>query len=150
MRIVKESEPDADGGFVGQIQDVHFENGSGKRIPNIPHLSSLFLFWDNDVEQFDEGDAIVQSFVVPEPEGASNIESGSTTFGSILRASAALRKRRPNLQAVIHNLSHWVHESEGFQLFLREAKKHGVVDSVIHQRPLTAPQFLKPSKRRSR
>ena len=36
MRIVKLSEPDAEGGFDGEIQDVHFENAAGERIPNIP------------------------------------------------------------------------------------------------------------------
>jgi hypothetical protein len=148
MRIVKKSRPDADGGFIGQIQDTHFENAAGMRIPSIPHLSSLFMFWDNDVEQVDEGDAIVQSFVVPEPEGTSTIDTASRTLRQILDASAALRKRPANLQSVIHDLEHWVHKAGGFHEFLREAIKHGVVDKVRRQRPRRQPGFLKQSHRR--
>jgi Holliday junction resolvase len=147
MRIVKESEPDADGGFIGLIQDIHFENAAGKRIPSIPHLSSLFMFWDNEAEQIDEGDAIVQSFVVPEPAGTRTIETASRTLRQILGASAALRKRPANLQAVIHDLEHWVHKPDGFDAFLRESMKHGVVDKIRRQRPRRLPTFLKGSRR---
>jgi hypothetical protein len=150
MRIERMSEADAEGSFEGVIRDVHFENPAGQRIPSIPHLSSLFLFWQNDVELVDEDDAIIQSFVVPEPEGMDTIASGSDTFSRILHASARLRRRRPNLQAVMHTLTHWVHEPEGFQLFLGAARKHGVVDKVMHVRPRTAPSFLKASKRAQR
>ena len=139
---MKKSEPDADGGFIGEIQDTHFENSAGMRIPSIPHLSSLFMFWHNDVEQLDEGDAIVQSFVVPKPEGTSTIDTASRTLRQILDASAALYKRPANLQAVIHDLEHWVHKPGGFHEFLREAMKHGVVDKVRRQRPRKQPGFL--------
>jgi len=148
MRIVKKSEPDADGRFIGEIQDTHFENPAGMRIPSIPHLSSLFMFWDNDVEQRDEGDAIVQSFVVPEPEGTSTIDTASRTLRRILDTSAALYKRSANLQAVIHDLEHWVHKPGGFHVFLREAVKHGAIDRVRRQRPHRQPGFLKRSPRR--
>jgi hypothetical protein len=148
MRIVKKSEPDANGGFIGEIQDTHFENAAGMRIPSIPHLSSLFMFWANDVEQFDEGDAIVQSFVLPEPEGTSTIDTASRTLRQILDASAALYKRPANLQAVIHDLEHWVHKPGGFQRFLHEAMKHGVVDKIRRQRPRRQPAFLRRSQRR--
>lgn len=80
------------------------------RRPSVPRLSSLFIFWANDVERFDEGDAIVQSFVVPEPGGISTIDTASRTLRQILAASAALPKRPANLQAVIHDREQWVHK----------------------------------------
>jgi hypothetical protein len=139
LRFHKLSEPDEAGGFDAEIQDPHFVNSSGERIPNIPHLSSLFLFWDNDVEQVDEGDAIVQSFVIPETDLG---EFASRTLSKIVHAIAGFKGAEPNWPAITHDAAHFAHETGGFRRVAEEGAKHGVISHVFRQRPQEMPRFL--------
>jgi hypothetical protein len=82
MSIRKVTAPDPEtGSFEGQFHNIHFTNPAGERIPDIRHLGSLFMFWENDAEQFEEGDDIVQRFVVPD---SGRNEFASRTLGSIV------------------------------------------------------------------
>lgn len=67
-----------------------FLNGDGTRVPDIPHLASLFIFWENEVEQLDEDDAIIQRLVIPDTELG---EFASWTLGKLVHAFATLKNR---------------------------------------------------------
>ncbi len=140
MRIKKLSPPDDNGGFRGEIEDIYFTNPAGERIPNIPHLSSLFLIWDNEVDEVDEGDAIVQSFVIPD---VGYGEFASRTLGKLLRSFAALDKRDVDLRRVMHDTLHWVHNAGEFRQVVNQGAEYGVFTRVLRLRPRNLPAFLK-------
>ena len=70
-------------------QLTYFVNPAGERVPDIPHLHSLFLLWENDAEQVDEGDAVVQGFVITVPDLEYG-EFASRTLSNLLRSVSAL------------------------------------------------------------
>ncbi len=140
MRIRKLTKPDPEtGGFRGRIHDSHFENPSGNRIPDVPHLLSLFMFWDNEVEEFDDGDDIVQSFVVSDTGCA---EFASRTLGQIVHASARLRRSLVSWRSVVHDAKHLAHDSGRLRALVAEGAKHGVITNVMRTFPSSAPSFL--------
>jgi hypothetical protein len=140
MRIRKLTEPDPEtGGFDGEIQDVHFVNSIGKSIPNIPHLSSLFMFWDNETELVEDGNDIVQSFVVSDTRV---VEFASRTLRQIVRAFAAIHKSRVSWRSIAHDVKHLGHDSGRLRALVEEGSKHGVISNIWNFRPRTAPSFL--------
>jgi len=139
MRIKKLTEPDEGGAFDGRIEDVHFVNAEGTRIPNIPHLASLFIFWENEAEQLDEGDAIVQSFVIPDT-GLG--EFASRTLGKLVHAFATLQKTDVNWRAITHDTEHWSHQRGQIRSVVEEGAEHGVFTNVFRMMPKHRPTFL--------
>jgi hypothetical protein len=141
MRIEKLSAPDVDGSFKGIVSDAYCTNPSGERIPEIPHLSSLFLFLDNDVEEVDEGKAIVQRFVIRDtglPEFASR------TLPKIVDALAAVYRKDLDWRMIIHDIDHWdwAHATGEFRKTIDAASRLGVVTDIDRLRPKTRPAFL--------
>lgn len=139
MRIKKLSEVDEEGEFDGQITEAYFVNASGQRIPDISHLSSLFLVWEDEVEIIDEGDTVVQSFTISDT-GLS--EFASRTMIQMASALSELGGRALNLRKLMHDTSHWVHDSGQFLTVIEQCAEHGVVTKRFHQRPLDFPSFL--------
>jgi len=139
VRIRKLTEPDSEGGFDGEVTDAHFENPLGERVPEIPHLLSLFLFWDSDGEVIEEGNYVVQSFVVPEVEIA---EFASRTLSRIMNAWAGMKQRPVNWRAIIHDASHFAHNSGQLHSVLREGARYGVVTDLSTLHPSSPPSFL--------
>jgi hypothetical protein len=139
MRIKKLSEMDEKGRFDGQITEVYFVNASGQRIPDISHLSSLFLVWENEVEIIDEGDTVVQSFTISDT-GLSQF--ASRTMIQMASALSELGGTALNLRKLIHDTGHWVHDSGQFPKVIEQCAEHGVVTKRFHQRPLDPPSFL--------
>jgi hypothetical protein len=127
MKIKKLSEADEKGGFDGLITEVYFVNASGRRIPDIPHLSSLFLVWEDEVEVVDEGDTVVQSFTISDT-GLSGF--ASRTMIQMAGALSELGGAALNLHKLMHDTSHWVQgelDRVGVDLVGR-----GVVDDLGH------------------
>ncbi len=139
MRIKKLTPRDADGGFRGVIDDTYFVNAKGERLPDIPQLASLFLFWENEVELTEDGDAIIQSFVIPDFEHG---EFASRTLGKVIGAFAAMRKERINWRSVIHDKAHWAHDSGRLRQVVEQGAKHGVITDIFHFKPRRTPDFL--------
>ncbi len=104
MRIRKLTHRDSEtGDFEGEVINVEVVNPVGDPIPDIPHLSSLFLFWDNEVELVDEGDDVVQSFVVSD---VGTAEFASRTLSQIVRAFAGLTHTQVNWHSITHDAEH--------------------------------------------
>jgi hypothetical protein len=139
MRIKKLTKPDEKGGFEGRIEDTYFVNSVGSRIPDIPHLASLFFFWENDVEQVDEGDAIVQSFVIPDIQHG---EFASRTLGKLTHAFAALQETGVNWRAITHDTEHWAHERGQLRAVIEAGAKFGVITHIFRMVPQHRPAFL--------
>jgi len=139
MRVEKLSEADATGGFEGRITDVYFINADGERLPEIPHLSSLFLLLDNDVELVDEGDAVVQTFVLRDTKLS---EFASRTLPQILQAFADMSNERLDWRQVIHDIGHWAHSKGEFRAAMGTAARLGVVTNLCNFRPKHLPEFF--------
>jgi hypothetical protein len=141
MRIRKMTPPDpGTGSFDGKIHDVHFSNANGERIPNIPHLSSIFMFWDNKLELVDDGPYLVQSFLIPHSPFA---EFASKTLAKIVHSVAALRKEPVSWPAIIHDAKHLAHDRGRLRALVQEGAKYGVISNVINFRPKRLPSFLR-------
>jgi hypothetical protein len=87
----------------------------------------------------DEGDAIVQSFVIPETDLG---EFASRTLSKIVHAIAGFKGAEPNWPAITHDAAHFAHETGGFRRVAEEGAKHGVISHVFRQRPQEMPRFL--------
>jgi len=143
MRIQKLSKPDDEGRFRGVIQDTHFVNADGERLPNLPELTrlgSLFVFWENEVEQVEEDGAVIQSFVIPDLEYG---EFASRTLGKLLHSFAAITRRDVNLREVMHDREHWVHNSGEFRRMVDVGASYGAFTDVFRQVPRALPTFLR-------
>jgi len=144
LRFTKLSEINTHtGGFEARIDDPHFVNPQGQRIPDIPHLSSLFMFWDNDAEQVDEGDAVIQDFVVPD---VTTAEFASRTLPNIVNAFSSLRSQKAvQWRSLIHDAKHFAHNSGQLRELVDAGEEWDVITDVINFRPQTWPAFL-PSR----
>ncbi|MEM7558626.1 MAG: hypothetical protein AAF394_05855, partial [Planctomycetota bacterium] len=143
VRIRKLGGTDKKGGFDGVFEDVYFLNAAGDRLPSIPHLHLLFLIWENDAEIIEEGDLVIQSFVISDiPFG----EFASRTLSRLVQVFASLEEKDVNWRAIMHNTKHWVHERGRLQAVVEEGAKHGVIARIIRIRPRTPPDFLQASK----
>jgi hypothetical protein len=139
MRIKKITKPDENGAFEGRFEDVHFMNADGTRVPNIPHLASLFLFWENEAEQLDECDTILQRFVIPDNK---HDEFASRTLGNLVQAFATLQKTDVNWHAITHDTEHWSHQRGQLRSVVEEGAKHGIFTEVLRIMPRHKPTFL--------
>jgi hypothetical protein len=140
MPIRKLTTPDPEtGSFDGEFHDIHFTNPAGQRIPEIRHLGSLFMFWENDVEQIDEGDDITQRFVIPDIE---RHEFASRTLGSIVHALAALGKRDVNWRTMMHDPQNVAHDHGLMRDLAEQGAAHGVITDIRRIRPHHIPDFL--------
>jgi hypothetical protein len=140
MRMRKLTHPDSEtGGFDVEVINVQIVNPLGEPIPEIPYLSSLFLFWDNEVELVDEGDDVVQSFVVSDVRTA---EFASRTLSQIVHAFAGLKHTQVNWRSIIHDAEHLAHNSGNFRALVAEGARHGVITNWLNFRPQSAPSFL--------
>jgi hypothetical protein len=138
MPIRKLTAPDpTTGGFDGEFHDIHFSNPAGERIPNIRHLGSLFLFWENEVEQLDRGDVVVQRFVVPDSE---RDELASRTLSSIVHSLA--RQEEVNWRLMIPEADNVAHDVGRMRELAEEGAKHGVITHIRRFRPRHYPPFL--------
>jgi hypothetical protein len=138
MPIRKLTTPDPEtGAFDGQFHDIHFTNPSGERIPNIRHLGSLFMFWENEAEQIDQGEDILQRFVVPNIE---RNEFASRTLSSIAHAFA--RNRNVDWRMLMHDTEHVAHDYGRMQELAEHGAAHGVITHILHFRPQHIPDFL--------
>jgi hypothetical protein len=141
MHIRKLTAPDPEtGGFEGVIHDAHFLNPRGERVPDIPHLMSLFMFWENEVERTDVEDEVIQDYVVPNTDRA---EFASRTLSQIVHSLAALGKTSVNWRQIIHDSGHLAHDSSRLRALVDEGAEHGVITRVFHQRPEHRPFFLR-------
>lgn len=140
MPIRKLTTPDPEtGSFRGQFHDIHFTNPTGERIPNILHLGSLFMFWENEAEQIDHGDDIVQRFVVPDIE---RNEFASRTLSSMVHAFA--RNEGVNWRVMMHDTDNVAHDAGRMQALAEQGAAHGVITNIMHFRPHHWPDFLPP------
>jgi hypothetical protein len=140
MRIRKLTHPDSEtGGFEGEVTNVQIVNPVGEPIPEIPHLSSLFLFWEHEVELVDEGDDIVQSFVVPD---VGTAEIASRTLSRIVHAFAGLNDTQVNWHSIIHDAGHLAHNTGNLRSLVAAGARHGVITNRLNFRPQSAPSFL--------
>jgi hypothetical protein len=128
-----------DGGFDGQIREVTFVNPAGEVVPNLSHLSSLFLVWENEAVIEDRGEEVIQSFRVPESE---DIQFASGTFSRVVHELAGLSGEEVNWQAIVHRAGHLAHDCGRLRSLVLEGAKHGVLEPVFTQRPATMPDFL--------
>ncbi len=147
MAITKTSEPDPKtGGFDGVIRRVWFTNPAGDEVPSLPHLSSLFLIWDDDVIIEDVGGEVIQSFVIQETQG---MDFASLTFGKVVHALADLAGKQVDWQRIVHDAGHLAHDVDRVRQLVTEGAKHGILEALFKQRPLTIPKFLSPIVRNS-
>jgi hypothetical protein len=145
MRIRKLTQPDSDtGDFDGEIVSVRFVKHSGEPIPNIPHLSSLFMFWDNEVELVDKGEHLVQSFVVVDTGTA---EFASRTLSQTVHAFAGLEQSQVHWRSIVHDAKHFAHDRGRLRTLVAEGAKHGVITDVFTFRPSGLPSFLLESNK---
>jgi hypothetical protein len=140
MRIKKLTAPDKNGSFEGQFEDVHFVNATGSRIPDIPYLSSLFLFWENEVEQQETDDAIVQSFVISDT-GLG--EFASRTLGKLIQSFAMIQNKDVDWRAIIHDNEHWSHKHETLRSVVEAGAKHGIFNNVFRMMPQHCRRYPK-------
>jgi len=142
MCIKKVTKPDPKTGlYDGVIHDAHFVNPRGERIPDVPHLLSLFMFWENELEQSDSGDNVIREYVVPDIE---RLEFASRTLSHIVHSLAGLSKKAVNWRGIIHDSGHLAHNSSRLRALIDEGVKHGVIGRIFHQRPQHQPDFLHP------
>lgn len=142
MPIKKLTTPDPEtGSFDGEFHDIHFTNPTGERIPEIRHLGSLFMFWENDVEQVDEGQDIIQRFVIPDID---RHEFASRTLGSIVQTFAALGKKDVNWRTIMADRDHIAHDPGRMRELAQQGAQHGVITDILHFRPQHLPDFLQP------
>jgi hypothetical protein len=140
MRIRKLTHPDSEtGDFDGEVINVQVVNPVGEPVPEIPHLSSLFLFWDNEVELVDEGDDVVQSFVVSD---VGTSQFASRMLSQIVHAIAGLKHTQVNWCSITHDTEHLAHNSGNFRALVAEGARHGVIINRLNFRPQSAPSFL--------
>lgn len=140
MRIRKLTEPDPiSGGFKGEVVDVQCVNPVGEIIPNPHHLSSLFMFWDNEVELVDEGDDVVTSFIL---QDVGHSEFASRTLSQIVNAFAELRGSHVNWRSIIHDAGHLAHDSGGLRALIEQGASYGVITNKWNFLPHTMPSFF--------
>jgi hypothetical protein len=139
MRIEKLREEEKDGSFNGRITAVHLINALGDQVPDIPHLSSLFLIMDDEVEIVDEGRSVVQSFVIRDKGGA---EFASRTLPKMAAGLADIHKMSLDWRVIFHDLEHWAHGRGQFRKTIDTAAHHGIVANVIRILPKHRAVFL--------
>lgn len=139
MRIKKMTAPDPEtGGFEGVIHDAHFVNPSGERIPDIPHLMSLFMFWENELKQTELEDEVIQDYVI-EIERA---EFASRTLSQMVHSLASVGRDTVNWRRIIHDSGHLAHDSSKLRALVDQGLEHGVITQILHVRPQHRPAFL--------
>ena len=141
MRIRKLTQTDPrTGGFDGEIIDPHIENAAGDRVPNIPHLSSLFMYWENDVELVDEGSDVVQSFVVSDTGRA---EFASRTLSQLVHSFAGLGGSPVSWRAIVHDTTgHLAHDIGRLRALVDEGARYGVITDILNFHPRHVPSFV--------
>jgi hypothetical protein len=140
MRIRKLTQPDPEtDDFEGEVLDVHFANPAGEPIPSIRHLWSLFMFWDNEAEVVDEGDDVVQRFVVPDVRQA---EFASRTLSQIVHAFAGLQGSQVSWRSIVHDTEHLAHDTGRMRALVEEGARYGVITDIWNLRPRSSPSFL--------
>jgi len=142
MAIKKLTTPDPQtGSFDGQFHDIHFTNPAGERIPDIRHLSSLFLFWENEVEQRDTGEDVIQRFVIPDTD---RHEFASRTLARIVQTFAALGKKDVNWRTMTADRNHVAHDPGRMRELAQQGAQYGVITDLLNFRPQHLPDFLQP------
>lgn len=145
MPIRKLTVPEPDSGrFEGRFEDIHFTNPAGDRVPEIRHLGSLFFFWENELEQIDQGEVLLQRYVVPEP---GRNEFASRTLSSIVHALAGLQGEGVNWRLMIHETDNVAHDVGRIQELAQKGAEHGVITDILRFRPQSWPEFL-PARQR--
>jgi len=139
MRIEKLSEETADGGFEGMITDVHVTDPHGERIPEIPHLASLFLILDDEVEIMEDGRSATQRFVIRD-RGCS--ELASMTLAKVALAQAQIHRGSLDWRDIFHNTEHWAQGQGQLHKIVDMAAVHGVAEKARRFRPKHMPTFL--------
>lgn len=98
------------------------------------------------MQQVDEDDAVIQSFVVPIPNADyGEVEYGefaSRTLSKLLRSFSAVEGGDLNLRKIMHEENHWVHDVGMFRRIVDQGAKHGVFRKVLRWRPSNIPSFL--------
>ena len=140
FRIRRLSAPDSGTGrFEGQIHDPHYVSPSGQRIPNIPHLMSLFMIWENEAVTTEEGLDIVQTYVVPD---VGYDQTASGTLARLVHALARLRGSEVNWRGVVHDAGHIAHDVGRLRSLVEAGAEYGVISRVFNQIPHRMPDFL--------
>lgn len=139
MVIAKLSPADPNGRFRGVIREMTFVNPAGEVVPNLPHLNSLFLVWENKAVIEDRGEEVVQSFLVPESE---DIQFASGTFSRVVHELAGLSGEEVNWQVIVHRAGHLAHDIGRLRSLVLEGTKHGMIEPMFTQWPVTMPNFL--------
>jgi len=140
MRIRRLTQPDPKtGAFEGVVERTFFTNPAGEPIPEIPCLSSLFMFWDNEVEIVDEGESITQSFVVSDVGYA---EFASRTLSRLVHAFASLRRSPVDWHSIVHDAEHLAHDRGRLRALVTEGARHGVVTQIRNFLPQRMPSFF--------
>lgn len=140
MSIRKLSVPDPETrGFKGVVDDVHFRNAAGEQVPNIPHLHSLFLVWENEAVIEETETHVVQSFVVPE---VLEMEFASRTLSRLVHALADTSRNEVNWRSVVHDAGHLAHDVGRLHSIVDEGAKYGLFSRIFNQLPDEMPDFL--------
>jgi len=127
------------GGFVGEIHDTHFINPLGERVPDIPHLGSLFMFWENEAVVTEDGEDVIEDFVVAEN---SMNEFASRTLTKIVHAFAGIKKTDVNWRAITHDADHLAHQPGMLRTLVEAGAEHGIFTDVFRFKPQHMPPFL--------
>ena len=140
MRFRKLADPDpATGEFPATITNVDYVNPSGKVVTDVPQLHSLFMFWQNDVEIEEDGDDIVQSFVIPD---GTTAELASRTLARLVHSFSSLRSESVDWHAIVHDSGHFAHQAGELKHLIAVAARHGMASNIWTVIPHTFPSFL--------
>jgi hypothetical protein len=100
----------------------------------------MFNFWPNDVEISDDGDTVIQSFVISDTGPLA--EFASRTLGRVVHAGGQLRQSKVNWGSIVHDMKHLAHDKGSFHAAVAEAAKYGVITDIMTLVPHTRPTFL--------
>jgi hypothetical protein len=139
MHIRKLTQPDSAGGFTGTITKAEFLGPSDRSLPEIPYLFWMFHFWPTGVETFDEGNTVIQSFVIPETRQS---EFASRTLTHIVHAIGQYQRSSINWGSIVHDIKHLAHDKGSFRAAVVEGAGHGVITNFFKVVPNTPPAFL--------
>jgi hypothetical protein len=116
----------------GEITKVQFLDPSDRPLPEIRYLFWMFDFWPNEVEIFDDGDAVIQSFVISDTRQA---ELASRTLGHIVHAIGRFQHSRVNRGSIVHDMKHLAHDKSIFHAAVAEAATHGLITNIMRLVP---------------
>lgn len=140
MTITKLGSPDPiTGAIEGEIRKVCFTNPAGNELPSLPHLSSLFLIWEDEVVIKDKGDEVVQSFVIRESQ---EMDLASLTFAKMVHALADLAGDEVDWRRIVHDAGHLAHDVDHLRHLIHEGVHLGLTEPLFTQPPATIPTFL--------